>query len=153
MRSSTTLAVAFALVACSGGRTNPGPIGAPVDLRHYLPEDLQPITAADSTFIRRVSLGPDSAKIEMTWTTFRHDSGHYLNNVSARLLTPVPYDSIRLGQVSDLRNAGSKFVPAEAAKLRMRWFKTSFLRRMSGESDFEFDAIGRYVLRPLGSRH
>lgn len=148
MRSLSTLAVAFALVACSG-RTDPGPIGAPVELRQYLPADLQPITSTDSTFRWRISIGPDSAQVEMTWTTFRHDSGHYLNNVIAKLLLPVPYDSIRLGQVSDVRNAGSKFVPAESAKLRMRWFKTSFLRHSSGEADFEFDAIGRHSVQPL----
>jgi hypothetical protein len=152
MRSFATLALAFALTACSG-RTDAGPIGAPVELRRYLPEDLQPITSADSTFSRRIRIGPDSAQIEMTWTTFRHDSGHYLNDVTARLLEPVPYDSIRLGQVSDLRNAGSKFVPVEEARLRVRWFKTSFLRHTSGESDFQFDAVGRRLIRPVGPAH
>jgi len=149
MRSWTTLALALALSGCSG-RTDAGPLGGPVDVRRYLPDSLQTITAADSTFRRRIGVGPDSAQVEMTWTTFRHDSGHYLNSVSARLLEPVSYDSIRLGQVSDLRNAGSKFVPAEAAKIRMRWFKTSFLRHTSGEADFAFDAIGRYTIEPLG---
>jgi hypothetical protein len=152
MRSGTSapvVAFALALTACSG-RTDPGPIGAPVDLRHFLPESLQVITSPDSTFRRPIRLGPDSAQLEMIWTTFRHDSGHYLNNVSAQLLAPVPYDSIRLGQTSDLRNAGTKFVPAEAAKIRLRWFKTSFLRHMSGEADFGFDAIGRHTVEPLG---
>ena len=152
MRTWTMLATAFALAACSG-RTDPGPIGATVDLRRYLPAQLQTTTAADSTYRRRIALGPDSARIEMTWTTFRHDSGHYLDDVSARLVARVSYDSIRLGQVSDLRNAGSKFVPAEAARIRLRWYKTSFFRHASGEADFGFDAIGRHTLEPIGSAH
>src|SRR6478672_7216831 len=120
MHPRTAALLCLALLACSG-RTEAGPIGQPIDLRRYLPDSLRTSTGHDSTFRQEVPIGPESAPVEMVWTTFQRDSGRYLAGVTAQLRAPAPYDSITVGNVSSLRNVGTKFVPVEGAKVRVSW--------------------------------
>jgi len=142
MRTAATMILGLAISACSG-TTGPGPIGSPVDLRRYLPDSLRSETAPDSAYRQRISVGPDSAPVELSWTTFQHESGRYLTSVTGRLLAAAPYDSITLGTVSDLRNVGSKFQQVESGTIQVRWFKSAFMRHTSGTEGFTFDALGR----------
>ena len=148
MRSRTAaLLVGLTLTACSG-RTDAGPIGQPIDLRRYLPDSLRTSTGRDSTFRQEVPIGPEGAPVEMSWTTFQRDAGRYLATVAAQLRAPAPYDSIKVGEVSDLRNVGSKFVPIEGGKVRVRWFGRRLFRRVQGSTTFGFDAAGRHTIEP-----
>lgn len=147
MRTLCVVLVA-ALAACSN-QMKPGAIGETVDLRQYLPDTLQTVAfSPESTFRQMIVVGPDSARVELTWTTFRHGPGRYLANVSARLLAPVPYDSLSLGQVSELENVGSKFEPSESAKIGVAWFKKTLLVHRAGLTPFVFDAQGRRTIWP-----
>jgi len=138
-----TIALAAALAACSS-QTKPGTIGQSFDLRQYLPDTLRStVQPAESTFRQEIPVGPNSAKVELTWTTFRHGSGRYLATISARLLEATPYDSLTLGAVSELANVGSKFEPTESAKIGVGWFKKTLFVHRSGLTPFEFDAQGR----------
>ncbi|HSQ31278.1 MAG TPA: hypothetical protein VLN49_15565, partial [Gemmatimonadaceae bacterium] len=102
----------------------------------------------DSTFQQEVAVGPNKARVELTWITFRHGSGRYLASVSARLVDPVRYDSLVIGPVSELRNVGTKFDPSESAKLSVDWFKKTFFVHRSGVTPFQFDAQGRRTVWP-----
>ncbi|MFL5619062.1 MAG: hypothetical protein ACJ79A_11815 [Gemmatimonadaceae bacterium] len=93
-------------------------------------------------------LGPDSAPVEMTWTTFRRGSGRYLGALTAQLLAPARYDSITVGDVSSLRNVGTKFVPTEGAKVQVSWFGRRLLRHVQGSTTFGFDAAGKHTIEP-----
>ena len=142
----TLFILALFASACSKPTTNPGPIGQPVNLRQYLPDSLRSgPTEADSTFRQQVHVGPDSANVEMEWATFRHTSGRYLNKISAKLVSAAPYDSLVLGTVSDLRNAGSKSQPVESGRIKVAWFRG----RKSGEMSFDFDAAGAHLARQV----
>lgn len=147
MRSRTVALLGLTLLACSG-RTDAGPIGQPIDLRRYLPDSLRTGTGADSTFRQKVPIGPEKAPVEMVWTTFQRDSGRYLATVAAQLPAPAPYDSIKVGEVSSLQNVGSKFVPIEGGKVRVRWFGRRLFRRVQGSTTFGFDASGRHTIEP-----
>ena len=147
MRSRIAVVLCLALLACSG-RTEAGPIGQPLDLRQYLPDSLRTSTGTDSTYRKQLKVGPDSAPVEMTWTTFRRDSGHYLGTVAAQLLARAPYDSITVGGVSSVRNVGTKFVPTEGAKVRVSWFGSRFFRPIRGSTTFGFDGVGRHTIEP-----
>lgn len=147
MRSRTAALLGLTLLACSG-RTEAGPIGQPIDLRRFLPDSLRAGTGHDSTFRQEVPIGPEGAPVEMVWTTFQRDSGRYLATVSAQLRAPAPYDSIRVGNVSSLRNVGSKFVPIEGGRVRVSWFGRRFFRRVQGSTTFGFDASGRNAIEP-----
>ena len=137
-----------ALAACSG-QLKPGAIGETVDLRQYLPDTLQAAAfSPETTFRQVIVVGPDSARVELAWTTFRHGPGRYLANVSARLLAPAPYDSLQLAQVSELENVGSKFEPSESAKIGVAWFKKTLLVHRAGLTPFVFDAQGRRTIWP-----
>jgi hypothetical protein len=133
-----------ALAACSG-RMEPGPIGQPLDLRQYLPDSLKASSpgSVDSTYRQPVSLGPDSARVELSWTAFQHGSGHYLATITARLLTEARYDSLKLVDPSDLQNSGSKWQADESAKVRLVWFKKGPLGLKSGALRFWFSATGK----------
>lgn len=143
---SWTLVFAAALAACTG-RTDAGPIGHPIELRRYLPDSLRSTTVAmpDSIFRRVIQVGPDSARVELVWTAFQHGSGRYLSGISARLMGPTTYDSLTLGSISRLRNAGSKFQMVESATVQVGWFRRSIAGLKDGATDFEFDAAGRSV--------
>src|SRR5881394_2800371 len=80
------------LSACSS-HTPAGPIGAPMDLRPYLPDSLRSAapSAGDSTFRQVIRVGPDSAQVEVTWAAFHAGAGRYLSSFSGRLLSPAPY--------------------------------------------------------------
>ena len=147
MRSRTAALLVLALLACSG-RTEAGPIGQPIDLRRYLPDSLRTSTGHDSTFRQEVPIGPESAPVEVVWTTFQRDPGRYLATVSAQLRAPAPYDSITVGNVSSLRNVGSKFVPIEGGSVRVSWFGRRLFRRIQGSTTFGFDAAGRHTIEP-----
>ncbi|HEX8946345.1 MAG TPA: hypothetical protein VF785_24620 [Gemmatimonadaceae bacterium] len=137
------IALGAALAACSSQMT-PGRVGQTVDLRQYLPDTLRlSVQPADSTFRQEIPVGPNSAKVELTWTTFHHGSGRYLATISARLLEPTKYDSLNLGAVSALANVGSKFEPTESAQIGVAWFKKTLFVHQSGLTPFEFDAQGR----------
>lgn len=143
MRAWMTI-LGVALAACSG-RMEPGPIGQPLDLRQYLPDSLRasPPGSVDSTYRQQISLGPDSARVELAWTAFQHGSGRYLATVGARLLTQARYDSLKLVDPSDLQNSGSKWVADESAKVRVVWFKKGPLGVKSGAVRFWFSATGK----------
>ena len=145
------LALAIVVTACSG-RTEAGPIGRPLDMRQYLPDSLRSAVASgtDSTFRQEIRVGPDSARVEMSWTAFQHGSGRYLATVSARLVTPVQYDSLVLGNISDLKNSGTKSGPIESAKAQVAWFKRGIFGRKAGVMNFGFDAAGRRTIGPAG---
>jgi hypothetical protein len=140
--AAATIILGLAITACSG-KAAPGPLGSPVDLRRALPDSLRSETAPDSVYHQRIAVGPDSARVELSWTTFQHGSGRYLASVSGRLLAVAPYDSLTLGAVSDLRNVGSKFEHVESGKIQVRWFKSAFMRDTSGTIGFTFDGLGR----------
>jgi hypothetical protein len=140
--AAATIMLGLAITACSG-KSAPGPLGSPVDLRGALPDSLQSETAPDSVYHQRITVGPDSAAVELSWTMFQHGSGRYLASVSGRLLAVAPYDSITLGGVSRLRNVGSKFEHVESGKIQVRWFKSAFMHDTSGSIGFTFDALGR----------
>jgi hypothetical protein len=142
------LPFAIVLGACSG-QLPPGPAGKPMELRQYLPDSLRtgPVTP-DSTFKHEIVVGPDSARVELTWTTFKHGTGLFLSNVSARLVQPVRYDSLTLYDVSELKNIGSKVQTIESAKVRVAWYKTRFFSHSSGVTPFDFGANGRRVVYP-----
>lgn len=142
------IVLAAALAGCSS-QMKPGAIGEALDMRQYLPDTLR--TAAfspETTFRQVIVVGPDSARVELAWTTFRHGAGRYLANVSARLLAPVPYDSLALVPVSELENVGSKFEPSESAKIGVSWFKKTLLIHHAGETPFVFDAQGHRTIWP-----
>ena len=140
---------AFAGLAACSGHMKPGPLGQQVDLRQYLPDTLRAAAASpESTFRQEVAVGPNRARVELTWTTFRHGSGRYLASVSARLLGPVRYDSLSIGPVSELKNVGTKFDPSESAKMSVDWFKKTFFVHRSGVTPFAFDAQGRRTVWP-----
>ena len=140
-----TFVFAVALAACSG-KMPPGPTGRPMELRKYLPDSLKTAPfPPDSTYRQEIVVGPDSARVELTWTTFRHGTGWYLSSISARLVQPVRYDSLTLGEVSELTNIGSKPQPIESAKIGVLWFKTRFFAHTSGVTPFAFGANGRRV--------
>ena len=141
------------LTACSG-RMEPGPIGQPLDLRQYLPDSLRTNSpaGADSTYQQQISLGPDSARVELAWTAFQHGSGRYLGTIAARLLAMAPYDSLKLVDPSDLRNSGSKFVPDESATIRIIWVKKGPLGMKRGATKFWFSASGKSLVGLPDSR-
>jgi hypothetical protein len=147
MRSRTAALFGLALLACSG-RTEAGPIGQPIDLRRFLPDSLRAATGPDSNFRQEVPIGPESAPVEIVWTTFPRDSGRYLATVAAQLRAPAPYDSITIGNVSSLRNVGTKFVPIEGGKVRVSWFGHRLFNRLQGSTTFGFDAAGRHTIEP-----
>ena len=143
-----SLAFAVVLAACSG-ELAPGPAGKPIELRQYLPDSLRTGPAEpDSTYKHEIVVGPDSARVELTWNTFRHGTGLFLSNVSARLVQPVHYDSVTLYDVSDLKNIGSKVATIESAKVRIAWYKTRFFSHKSGATPFDFGANGKRVVYP-----
>lgn len=143
-----TLVFVAGLTACSGKMT-PGALGNQADLRPFLPDSLRSApAAAESTFRQEVAVGPNHARVELTWTMFRHGSGRYLASVSARLLEPVRYDTLSLEPVSLLKNVGTKFEPSESATLALGWSKTVFFVHRSGQTPFEFDAQGRRTVYP-----
>ena len=145
------LAFAVVVTACSG-RREAGPIGRPLDMRQYLPDSLRSVVASgtDSTFRQEIPVGPDSARVEMTWTAFQHGSGRYLSTISARLVAPVQYDSLVLGNISELKNSGTKSEPFESAKAQVAWFKRGIFGRKAGVMNFGFDAAGRRTIGPAG---
>ena len=142
---SLTLSLAFALVACSRSKA-PGPIGQPLDLRQYLPDSLKAGVVPDSAFRHHLRVGPDSALVEVTWTSLRNGPSRLLGEVRARLVEPVKYDSLTIGGIGDLKNVGTKTDPVESATMKITWFKTWFTRRRTGAADFEFDARGRRMV-------
>lgn len=137
------------LVACSG-ELRPGPVGQPLELRQYLPDSLRAESAGtpDSTYHQEIPVGPDSARVEMTWSTFRHTTGRYVSSISARLTTPAKYDSLSLGTVSALKNAGTKTAPVESGNIQVFWFRHTLLWHKSGAMNFGFDAGGRRTIGP-----
>jgi hypothetical protein len=143
---SLTLSLAFVLLGCSG-KKSAGPIGQPLDLRVYLPDSLKAGGVADSAFRHQMKVGPDSALVEVTWTPLRHGSSRVLSEVRARLLEPVKYDSITIGEIGNLQNVGTKTDPVESAGMKIRWFKTWLTRPRTGVADFEFDARGRRMVK------
>ncbi|HSQ31274.1 MAG TPA: hypothetical protein VLN49_15545 [Gemmatimonadaceae bacterium] len=146
------IALAAGLAACSG-ELQPAPIGKELDLRQYLPDTLRtPATPPDSTFHQEMPVGPDSARVEMTWTSFPRGSGQFLGSVSARLVSPVKYDSLNLGHISDLKNSGSKERPVASARVQVAWFKRTFLFHRSGVMNFSFDAGGSRSIGPAAAR-
>ena len=148
------LALAVALAACSG-RTEAGAIGQTLELRQYLPDSLRstsPTSAGDSTFRQQIPVGPDSARVEMVWTTFQHDSSRLLSSVSARLISPVGYDSLTLGNISELRNDGTKTRAVESANAEIGWFKHGGFRHKAGVMNFRFNAMGRRIIGPSAAR-
>jgi len=142
MRSWTT-AFVVALSACSGTRAA-GPIGSTLDLRGYLPDSIRAAVtkAGDSTFHHQIRVGPDSAPVEMTWTVATTGRGRYLTSLSAKLLQPVGYDSLVMGDAYDLKNVGSRWAEVEAAQVRVAWYKRVLFRR-AGIHSFVFDASGQ----------
>lgn len=143
-----TIVLAAGLAACSGNM-KPGPIGQTLDLRQYLPDTLRtPATPPDTTYQDEIVVGPDSARVELTWTAFRHGPGRFVATVSARLLQPVHYDSISIGQVSELKNVGTKFEPVESAKIGIGWYKKKLFVHRSGVTPFRFDANGARTVWP-----
>jgi hypothetical protein len=150
---SWMLVLTATLAACSG-RTGAGPIGEPLELRQFLPDSLRSATAspADSTFHQEMPVGPDSARVEMTWTAFHHGSGRYLASVSARLVAPVRYERLILENISDLKNAGTKSGPIESAKVQIGWFSRGIFGRKSGVMNFGFGADGRRMIGPSEPR-
>jgi len=143
------LVLLMATIACSG-KTDAGPIGAPIDMRPFLPESLRTVTAGlpDSAFTHVVKLGSDSAQVEATWKSVRHGPGRYLTEVHARLLSAAPYDSLSIGPVAELHNVGTKSEPVEAGTVRLNWFKESAADQKRGSINLEFDAVGRRLVRP-----
>jgi hypothetical protein len=142
MRTAVAMALGLAITACTGS-ASPGPIGTPVDVRRFLPDSLRSETAPGSVYHQRITVGPDSVPVELSWTTFQHGPGRYLATVSGRLPAAAPYDSITLGAISDLQNVGSKFEEIESSRIQVRWFKSAFMRHSSGAAGFTFDALGR----------
>jgi hypothetical protein len=147
------LALATALVGCSG-RTEAGAIGKELELRQYLPDSLRATTAAaaDSTFRQEIPVGPDSARVELVWTTFQHGSGRFLAAVSARLVAPVQYDSLRFGNISKLRNTGTKSRPIESTNAQVVWFKRTTFGHKAGVMNFGFDAAGGRTIGPAAAK-
>ncbi len=137
--------------ACSG-RTEAGPLGRPLELRQYLPDSLRSAVGSgtDSTFQQEIPVGPDSARVDLVWKAFQHGSGRYLSSVSGRLAAPAPYDSVILGNISGLKNAGTKSDPIESAKVQVAWFKRGPFGHKAGLMNFEFDAAGRRTIGPAG---
>lgn len=151
---SWMLLVAAALVGCSG-RTEAGPIGQALELRQYLPDSLRstsPTSAGDSTFRQQIPVGPDSARVEMVWTSFQHDSSRLLSSVSARLIAPVQYDSLTLGNISQLHNDGTKTRAIESANAQIGWFKRGVFGHKAGVMNFGFNAMGRRIIGPSAAR-
>lgn len=142
---SLTLSLAFALMACSRSKS-PGPIGRPLDLRQYLPDSLKAGVVPDSAFRHQLRVGPDSALVEVTWTLLRNGPSRLLGEVSARLVEPVKYDSLTIGDIGDLKNVGTKTDPVESANMKITWFKTWLARSKRGITDFQFDAKGRRMV-------
>jgi hypothetical protein len=140
-------AVVFA--ACSG-ELQPGPIGQPLEMRQYLPDSLRSEAAAkpDSTFRQTIPVGPDSARVEIEWATFRHATGRYVSSVSARLTKSTKLDSLRLGNVSALKNSGTKTDPIESGNVQVLWYMHRITGRQSGAMNFGFDAVGRRTIGP-----
>jgi len=146
-----TLALTVAVAACSG-RTEAGAIGQTLDLRQYLPDSLRSIapSASDSTYRQQFAVGPDSARVEIMWKAFARNSGRYLSAVSAKLLAPAQYDSVRYGNISGLRNSGTKTSPIESASLQVAWFKHTMLWHQAGVMNFSFDGAGSRTIGPAG---
>ncbi|MGE5101382.1 MAG: hypothetical protein ACM3SX_15445 [Deltaproteobacteria bacterium] len=147
------LSLAVVLAACSGQR-EAGAIGQTLDLRQYLPDSLRSAStaAADSTFRQEIRVGPDSAQVELVWTTFQHDSGRFLSSVAARLIAPVRYDSLTLGNPSNLRNTGTKTRVIASANAQVGWFKRTFFVHRAGVMNFAVDAAGRRTIGPAASK-
>lgn len=149
----TLAAVLMAVLTACSGELQPSPIGKELDLKQYLPDTLRSVaTQVDSTFHQEMPVGPDSARVEMTWTSFPHGPGRFLAGVSARLVSPVHYDSLSLGNVSDLKNSGSKENAVAAAKVQVAWYKRTLLFHRSGVMNFSFDAAGSRSIGPAASR-
>ena len=140
----------LALLAC-GGSEQLRPIGENIDLRHFLPDSLQFITpaAGDTVFHRRLTVGPDSARVEVRWQSAQHGGGRYLTALSALVVGASPYDSLTVGDVADLVNVGSKTKPIESAKVRIGWFKSG---GRAGRVDFTFDATGKHLVGPASTQ-
>lgn len=143
------LMMAVAVAACSG-TTKAGPIGQPINLRSYLPDSLQTKEpgGTDSSFRQKMIAGPDSAQVELSWTSYRHGSGQYLADVRGQLLADVRYDSLRLVDVSDLENRGSKAAADESARIRVRWWKRGLTGMKTGAMNFQFTATGHSLVGP-----
>jgi hypothetical protein len=147
------LVLTVALAACSG-RTESGAIGPTLDLRQFLPDSLRSIApaASDSTYRQQFAVGPDSARVEIVWKSFTRNSGRFLSAVSANLVAPAPYDSLRYGNISGLHNSGTKTSAIESAKLQVAWFKHTLLWHRAGVMNFTFDAAGSRTIGPTGAQ-
>lgn len=140
---SIGVVVALGLAACSHPNRPAGPIGAPIDLLPSLPDSLRMADAGgDSTFHQKMNVGPDSAKVEVTWTTFRHGTGRFIKTLSADLTADAPYDSLTLRSPFEFSNAGTKTAQIESAKASVVWFRG----RKSGVVGFEIQGAGRAVV-------
>jgi hypothetical protein len=119
-------------------------------MRQYLPDSLKTTTnaAADSTYRQEMRVGPDSARVEMEWTAFQHGTSRLLARLSARLLAPVQYDSLKLGAISGLQNTGTKTNAVESANIQVAWFKRSPVGHKTGVMNFTFDAAGVRTVGP-----
>ena len=139
------------LVTACSGQLSPGPVGQPLDLKQYLPDTLRAESAAipDSTFSQEFTVGPDSARVELHWATFRHTTGRYVSSISGQLKSPVNYDSFRLANVSSLKAVGTKSEPVEAGTIQVLWFKHKLSLHSSGAINFGFDAAGSRTIGPV----
>ena len=144
-RSLVTVALTAIVAGCSGGQTQPGAIGQPLDLRQYLPDTLRGLMSnpLDTSFTRQIKVGPDSAPVEITWTAFTHGPSRYLGTVSSKLLRAVPYDSLRFGNPTNLSNDGTKDSINATATVRIDWFKRVPFSKQSGSASFKFNARGQ----------
>ena len=147
-----SMAAVFALFAACTGQAPAGAIGQPIDLKPYLPDSLRAPSAAtpDSTYRQLIPVGPDSAQVEMAWSTFKHTTGRYVSSISAELKAPAKYDSLLLANVSSLKNSGTKEAPVEAGNVQVLWFRHTLLWHRSGAMNFGFDAAGRRTIGPAG---
>lgn len=141
-----TLSLALALMACSGTK-NPGPVGQ-LDLREYLPPEFKTGGVPDTAYHVRFKLGPDSALIDVSWTPLQNGKARLLGDIKAELVEPVKYDSLRIGEIGNLINIGTKDEPVESATMKIRWFKTWLTRPRAGVTNFQFDAKGRRAVTP-----
>ena len=142
MRSRVFVGLVF--VAACHGRTPAGQIGEPLDLRAFLPDTLKQLVSSesDTSFSRRIKVGPDSVPVQITWTSFRHGPGRYLGTVSGKLMEPAPYDSMRVGSPSNLANDGTKDTVNATATIQVDWFKRFLMLNRRGTVAFRFNARG-----------
>ena len=90
-----------------------------------------------------ITVGPDSALIEIEWHAFAADPGQYLLSANTRLLREVRYDSLSLSEPGTPFNVGAGAAVIEAVTLAVQWSSHGGGSRSFGTESYDIRADGK----------